>query len=293
MRAPEPTHVATVCAGAMAWLAMRQESGVMRSRLLLSGGGEFRPTPWWSGAGLRPWMQRELPRRREWLCLPVGLLLAVLGKSVLPLLAGAAAVPLVKRWLTARERAGQRDLRAEAVIAFCGSFVGELRAGLQPAQALLTAARSAGGLGAAEASVLAAARFGGDVPHELRVAAQEPGAGGLAGVAACWRVSVDGGVGLAAGLDRLEAALRAERDQRADVTAHLAGARSTIALLALLPVVGLAMGWALGADPLRVLLHTPAGLACLLIGGALEAAGVCWAARIVRKGQVAHTGSGP
>lgn len=125
-------------------MAMGQKSGVMRSRLLLSGGGEFRPTLWWSGAGLRPWMQRELLRRREWLCLPVGLLLAVLGKSVLPLLAGAAAVPLVKRWLTARERAGQRDLRAEAVITFCGSFVGELRAGLQPAQALLTAARSTG-----------------------------------------------------------------------------------------------------------------------------------------------------
>ena len=52
--------------------------------------------------------------------------------------------------------------------------------------------------------MLAAARFGGDVPGALRQAAREPGADGLVGLAACWRVAVDGGAGLAAGLDRLE-----------------------------------------------------------------------------------------
>jgi tight adherence protein B len=62
----------------------------------------------------------------------------------------------------------------------------------------------------------------------------------------------------------------------------LAGAWSTVVLLAVLPLVGLAMGWALGADPLGVLLHTAAGLVCLVVGGLLEAAGFCWAMRIVR-----------
>lgn len=33
--------------------------------------------------------------RLEWLCLPVALVLALLGGSVLPLVAGAVAVPLV------------------------------------------------------------------------------------------------------------------------------------------------------------------------------------------------------
>ncbi|KIF72596.1 hypothetical protein HY68_08750, partial [Streptomyces sp. AcH 505] len=96
---------------------------------------------------------------------------------------------------------------------------------------------------------------------------------------------VDGGAGLAAGLDRLEGALRAERAQRDELRAELAGAWSTVVLLALLPMVGLAMGWALGADPLRVLLHTPAGLACLAGGAALEGVGLWWAARIVRAGE--------
>ncbi|MFF8656476.1 type II secretion system F family protein [Streptomyces huasconensis] len=136
--------------------------------------------------------------------------------------------------------------------------------------------------GAGRSAALAAARFGGDVPGALAEAAREPGAEGLLGLAACWRVAVDRGAGLAAGLERLEGALRVERDQRADLRAQLAGARSTAVMLAGLPVLGLLMGSALGADPLRVLLHTGAGLGCLVTGGVLEGAGMWWALRIVR-----------
>lgn len=132
--------------------------------------------------------------------------------------------------------------------------------------------------------MVADARFGGDVPAALRRAARLPGAEGLVGVAACWRVAVDGGAGLAAGLERLGTALRAQRDQQEALRAQLAGAWSTVVVLALLPLVGLAMGWAMGADPLSVLLHTPAGLSCLVVGGLLEAAGFWWAGRIVRGG---------
>lgn len=141
------------------------------------------------------------------------------------------------------------------------------------------------GLGEAQGAVLAAARFGGDVPQALRAAASEPGAAGLLGLAACWRVAVDSGGGLAAGLARLENALRAERDQRADLRVRLSTARSTAALLAALPVVGLLMGIGLGADPLRVLLHTPAGIGCLAVGAALEGAGIWWAVRIMRRAE--------
>ncbi|MCB5181062.1 type II secretion system F family protein, partial [Streptomyces antimicrobicus] len=126
---------------------------------------------------------------------------------------------------------------------------------------------------------------GGDVAGALRLAAREPGAEGLAGMAACWRVSVDGGGALASGLERLEGALRAERDREESLRAQLAGARSTAVVLAVLPVVGLLMGTALGADPLRVLLHTPLGLGCLVVGGLLEVLGLLWCLRIVRAGE--------
>lgn len=282
---PEALHAAALCAGAAGWLVVAgRGQGRRRARVLFVEGTAEPPLgERWENGWRR--FQGWLTGRREWLCLPLALVLGVLGESVLPMVAGAAAVPLVRRWLRRRELRKDRELRADGVVDLCGAVVGELRAGREPGQALLVAVRGTGVLGAAEAGVSAAARFGGDVPRALGQAACEPGLDGLAGVAACWRVAVDGGAGLAAGLDRLEGALRAERRRREELRAQLAGAWSTVAVLALLPVLGMGLGAALGADPLRVLLHSPAGLACLVVGGLLEAAGLLWAGRIVRAGE--------
>ncbi|MFC9796738.1 type II secretion system F family protein [Streptomyces sp. NPDC057695] len=263
-----------------------------RARGVLAGGIAVRPGAVGGAVGGRAraavvfarWWA-ALRGRRAWLCLPAAGVVAVLGESPLPLVAGAVAVPLVAWRLREAGRRREREARGERVVALCGAVVGELRAGWQPAQALSFAARETGALGAEEAAVLAAARFGGDVPAALRRAAAQDGADGLAGMAACWQVAVDGGAGLAAGLDRLEAALREHREQRERLRAELAGAWATVVVLAVLPLAGVALGAALGADPLRVLLHTPAGLGCLVVGGALEAAGLWWAARIVRGGE--------
>ncbi|MFI7498995.1 type II secretion system F family protein [Streptomyces sp. NPDC049687] len=281
VRPEVPMGAAVACLGAAAWLLGGPYSGARRAQLLLAGGGVVGGPPTWQDMvlGLRRLRRRWRP---EWWAPVVGLVLAVLGASVLPVLAGAAAVPLVRRVRRATQarRAGER--RGDGVLALCAALAGEVRAGRQPGEALQRAARDSGGLGEAQAAVLAAARFGEDVPRALAAAARQPGAGGLLGLAACWRVAVDQGAGLADGLDRLEGALRAERDQRADLRAQLAGARATAAMLAGLPVLGLLLGAALGADPLHVLLHTGAGLGCLLVGGALEGVGVWWALRIVR-----------
>ncbi|MFC7966801.1 type II secretion system F family protein [Streptomyces cinereoruber] len=276
---------AVLCAGlALLWWAVERRRGAGRARAVLAGGPtEESGTDTWAVVVAR-WRAR-LRGRRAWLCLPVAGALALLGESPLPLVAGALAVPLVGRRLRAAGRRREREARAERVAALCGAVVGELRAGWQPAQALSFAARETGALGGEEARVLAAVRFGGDVPEALRRASRQDGADGLAGMAACWQVAVDGGAGLAAGLDRLEASLRGHHEQRERLRAELAGAWATVTVLALLPAAGLALGTALGADPLRVLLHTPAGLGCLAVGGALEAAGLWWAARIVRGGE--------
>ncbi|MEU7029405.1 type II secretion system F family protein [Streptomyces sp. NPDC046275] len=272
---------AALCAVlALAWTA-GHERAARRARAVLVTPGS--PTRTWC-ATVGPWWER-VRGRREWLCLPAAAVPALLGSSPLPLLLGAAAVPLVGRRLRAARARRERTERADRVVALCGAVAGELRAGWQPAQALAFAARTTGALGGQEAAVLAAARFGGDVPEALRRAARGDGADGLAGMAACWQVAVDGGAGLAAGLDRLETALRAHRDQRERLRAQLAGAWATVGVLAVLPVAGLGLGAALGARPLWVLLHTPAGLGCLAVGGALEAAGLWWAARIVRGGE--------
>lgn len=286
---PEVLYAGSVCAvmacaGLAGRLPGRPGEGVRRARLLCADGAE--PLP----GGGRPGnpvaeavarLRRGPGARvgREGWCLAGGALLALLGESVLPLLFGAAAVPLLGRTLRGRERRRAVESREAAVIGLCSAVAGELRAGRTPESALSAAGVS--GFGEGGAAVLAAARFGGDVPEALRRLARQEGAEGLRGVAACWQVAVDGGAGLAAGLDRVAGALRAERDQREELRAQLAGPRSTALVLALLPVIGLLLGGAMGARPLQVLLHTPAGWGCLAAAALLEWAGLAWVARIV------------
>ncbi|MFE0630358.1 type II secretion system F family protein [Streptomyces sp. NPDC058864] len=290
--------LAALCAGAAAWVVCARDEVLRRARTLLNGASEARgasgglPGP----GGLESRLSGLLePFRvrfgwrlgREVLFLPGGLVVGAAAGSVLPVLLGAVAVPLGGRWLRGRERRADVERRAVAVGALCAAVAGDLRAGLAPSAALAGALGREGwpqhpGLSDAALPLLAAARFGGDVPAALRAAARLEGAEGLSGVAACWQVAVDGGAGLADGLDRIAAALRAERDQREDLRAQLAAPRSTVALLALLPVFGLVLGTGLGADPLGTLLRTPAGLGCLVAGGLLEWAGLAWTARIVR-----------
>ncbi|GHF62768.1 hypothetical protein GCM10010218_50320 [Streptomyces mashuensis] len=275
---------AAAVAGVPAWPGR----GVRRARLLLAGGGAAEPGGWPGAWPVRPvrvlrivrWVRREAVARRELLCVAGGAAVAWLGDSALPLVAGALAVPLARRWLAARQHRREREACESAVVDLCGTVAGELRAGRQPGEAV--AGVAAPGLGPEWPAVVAAARFGGDVPEALRKAAERPGAEGLVGVAACWRVAVDGGAGLAAGLERVGAALAAERDQRDDLRAQLAGTRSTAVMLALLPLLALLMGSALGARPLGVLLHTAPGLGCLVVGGLLESVGIAWTGRIVR-----------
>lgn len=286
---PMPLFAGVLCAGTAAWALAGGDRVSRRARVVLAGGRPLLPRGPRRRERLVIAVRVRAARWREWCCLGIGLVVALLGGSLIPLAAGAAAVPIVRRWLRGRRGERARAARAAGVIALCGAAVGELRAGAQPGQALMAAIRRTaagpGGPGANEAAVLAAAAFGGDVPAALRQAAREPGAAGLAGMAACWSISVDGGAGLAAGLDRLEGALRAERDRQESLRAQLAGARSTTVVLALLPLVGLLIGTGLGADPLRVLLHTPVGWGCLLAGGVLEALGLLWCRRIVRAGE--------
>ncbi|MDQ0908777.1 tight adherence protein B [Streptomyces canus] len=301
------TGVAVGCLGVAVWLWGGRRSGARRAQVLLAGGGVVgaAPPPWRRLVGQLRQVRGRLGF--EWWAAAAGLVIAGLGSSVLPVLAGAAGVPLLRRVRLARTERRVRDRRADEVIALCAMVAGEVRAGRQPGEALVRAVRDFegtvvggagsggfgpgapefGGLGETQAAVLAAARFGGDVPGALAAAARRPGAEGLLGLAACWRVAVDQGAGLAAGLDRLEGALRADRDQRADLRAQLAGARSTAWMLAALPVLGLGLGAALGADPLHVLLHTGSGLGCLLVGGLLEGVGMWWATRIVRGAEAA------
>ncbi len=273
--------VAVLGAVVVVWAVQVRELEVRRARRVMGVGAGPGVVSGWMGLGERWWAW--VRGRPEWWCAVGGVVVGIAGASVLPVVLGVCAVPGVGRLRGAGAARRGKGRRGEAVIRLCGLLAGEVRAGRQPGDALVVAVRGSRALtGAGSAAVVAAARFGGDVPGALRAAAREPGAEGLNGLAACWRVAVDRGAGLASGLERLADALRAERDQRADFRAQLAGPTSTTVMLAGLPVFALLLGAGMGARPLRVLLHTWPGIGCLVMGGALEAAGVWWAMRIVR-----------
>ena len=181
--------------------------------------------------------------------------------------------------LPAQRRIERRN-RSE-VVGLCAAIVAELRAGRQPSEALERA-----GLAwpTAAPRAISAVRVGDEVVAALNLDAREPGGDGLRALAVCWQVAEHHGTGLASAVGQITASLRADEEHRRRLAAELAGPRATARLLALLPLVGIAMGQALEADPLHGLVGTSWGRLALVAGISLELCGAWWVSRIA--GQV-------
>lgn len=189
-------------------------------------------------------------------------------------LAGATTVHTLSARRTARADARRARHAAE--------FIGHLAEGIDAGAALgVAAARAAehlpadveSGLKRDVAQFVAAAHRGGTVPE---LATPE-----LARIAALWELSTTRGVPIAglfaAARDDIDHALR----HRAATDAALAGPKTTAAVLALLPVAGIAMGSAMGASPLTVLTSPGVGSLLLIIGTSLVCAGVVVSGEII------------
>ncbi len=195
-----------------------------------------------------------------------------LALGLVALAAAAAGRQLV---LGARRRR-EATATAETVVEVCEALAGELRAG-QPPQAAL--ARCVDVWPALE-PVAASAALGADVPTALRRLRSRPGAAGLGEVAAAWQVSQRSGATMAHALARVAEGARRRRATRQLVASELASAQATARLVAVLPVVVLAMGSGLGGDPWGFLLTTPVGLVCLGAGLTFALGGLWWIERI-------------
>ena len=193
------------------------------------------------------------------------LALIVLGSA-------GGAVLLVR---TAR-RARAAEQRQRRVVEVCEALVGELLAG----QPLVTSLERCCEAWPAFEPVAAAARLGADVPAALRRLSSRPGAEGLREVAAAWQVSERSGAGLATALGQVAQTARERQRTRHLVRGELASAQATARLVALLPVVSLAMSAGVGGNPWHFLLETPAGLACLALGALFAFLGLLWIDRI-------------
>lgn len=185
----------------------------------------------------------------------------------------AGVVASVAAWTVWRSgAAGGRARSRDQVARGCGELAALLRAGHAPLRALHLVAQST----PLFADAVAQHRVGGEVATALRRAAGRPGCEGLAAVAAAWQVTERTGAAITASLDDLAVHLRAEREVGRTVTTELAATRLTGRLLGLLPLVGLALGYAIGGDPIGYLTGSEAGLACLAVGAGLSGAGVVW-----------------
>ena len=205
---------------------------------------------------------------------------AVLG----PLVGGLVlATSLVVRAWAARARDHRRSAAVDASVpdAF-RVLAAELLAGSLPADALgaagwgqpaplgdlLRAAAAAEQLGANAVSVLAASPVCGPAMRALSV---------------CWEVSVGSGAVLARSVEQLAVLFGAELEARAVIEAELAGVRLSAAVMACLPILGLALGATLGSEPLQFLFGSVAGRGVLALAAVLDGLGLWWVAALGRK----------
>jgi tight adherence protein B len=187
-----------------------------------------------------------------------------LAIAVLIAAATAARLALAAR---ARRRRDGDDAKVLAALRLVGA---ELDAGAPAAAALAAAADQLAEQAPTHATQLRTAAGA--------VAAGDPPAAGgpLAVLAPAWPLVTSTGAPLADVCRRVADDLAVRIDQRRAVASALAGARSSAALLAVLPVLGVLLGTALQARPVAVLLGTPAGHGVLVAGVGLDAAGLLW-----------------
>jgi tight adherence protein B len=203
-----------------------------------------------------------------------------------PLVAGLAAgcAALAARAWQVRRAAARGETRLRALTAALGALAADLRAGRPLEPAVVAAARNTGSddLGPA---LLRAVRTAAP-PGSAR---DGPEAAALDRLSAAVRLSARTGASLAEVVTAVEDDLRARERHRLELRSALAAPRASAALLAGLPVLGLAMGSGVGADPWHVLTHTGAGQVLLVAGVGLEVAGMAWSNRLVAR--VTRSGS--
>ncbi len=191
----------------------------------------------------------------------------VFAAGLAVMLAGVTAAALLRRHRARAVAAHQRALVAESARVLAGL----LRVGVVPTRALVLA-DDCPPLAEARAAQLT----GGDVPAALRRSAGTPGREGLAELAAAWSMSQRSGASLVNALETVANSLSETEEAVRAVAVELAGPRAGGMVLGVLPMVGLALGFVLGGNPIVFLASTPLGWVCLVFGVGLMCAGLWW-----------------
>ncbi|MGW4485960.1 type II secretion system F family protein [Amycolatopsis sp. NPDC004368] len=202
------------------------------------------------------------PRQAVWL-LPtlITLPLAGPGAAVATALLTVAAR---QEWRSRKESAATLA-RAEHTSAALRTMVAELRAGAHPVVAAEGAAEAVPELAGELTNLATAARLDGTLESPA-----------LPGLAAAWTLARRHGLPMADALDAARRDVDAAATFARRLHAKMAGPRMSATVLTGLPVLCLAMGQTIGAEPLTVLTHTVLGQLFLVAGAALLWAGTAW-----------------
>ena len=229
--------------------------------------------------GLLRQTQRRVP------VLPCAGALAAVLAVALPIGAvTAGAIVGVTLWVRRRRRNGA-DRRAAESAALQGALdvlVGELRVGAHPVAAFGVAAGEIDGPVAESLRAVAArARLGADVAaglHSMADGSSMPAH--WERLALCWRLAQEHGLSIATLMQTAQRDIVARERFTARVAAGMTGARTTAAVLAGLPLLGVGLGELIGARPLSFLLSNGAGGWLLVVGVTLACGGLLWSDRI-------------
>lgn len=230
----------------------------------------------------------DRPSRRRVRAAPIVLMVGVVVAWLVPLpvaIAGAvvSGTVAIRRW--GRGARLQRQQESAGLQAALEVLVGELRTGVHPVTAFGTAAGEVSGPVCHGMSAVAArARLGADVAAGLEdVAATSRLPMHWERLAACWRLAHVHGLSIATLMRTAQRDIIERERFSSHVEAAMAGPRATAAVLAGLPVVGIALGQLIGARPLAFLCGPGAGGWLLVIGVLLACAGLMWSDRITER----------
>jgi tight adherence protein B len=187
--------------------------------------------------------------------------------------------------VVSRRREGASAAEMARLLSALQVMIAELRVGAHPAHACRQAAHDcADGDGTYKMLQMMAGRaaLGGDVADGIEQIDCTERESWLR-VAVAWRTAEQYGLPMAELLTSVRTDLMARNRFRERTKAALAGARATALVLALLPVLGIILGQAIGAAPLSVLLGGGLGGVLLVVGVALVCGGLLWSRRIVGK----------
>jgi tight adherence protein B len=219
---------------------------------------------------------------------PVSACAAVVAAAfavVLPVsVVAACSVVIVTLWMRRRRqfRARRRAAESAALKGALDVLVGELRVGAHPVAAFRVAATEVDGAVAASLRAVAArARLGADVAAGLHSVARSSAVPAhWERLAVCWQLAQDHGLAIATLMQTAQRDIVERGRFSAKVDAGMTGARTTAAVLAGLPLLGVGLGQLIGAEPVSFLLSGGMGGWLLVIGVALACGGLLWSDHI-------------